>query len=101
MQAKAKSASSDLLGKSSSGSRCHPYHCADSASIQLYGGSLIPYLLDEAKGWALSIKELRRAVRGSKGHLSGSLTCLSLSWLHCLRQQQSQQPHHGPVRAAP
>jgi hypothetical protein len=32
-------------------------HC--SATLTLYGGKLVPYLLDESKGWAMDIDHLR------------------------------------------
>lgn len=43
-----------------------PQYPLYSAAIQLYGGSLLPYELDESKGWALSVDSLRAAVRAAR-----------------------------------
>ncbi len=34
--------------------------CQCSATLTLYGGKLVPYLLDEDKGWALDVEHLRQ-----------------------------------------
>eukprot|EP00600_Ochromonadales_sp_CCMP1393_P004919 CAMPEP_0174969904 /NCGR_PEP_ID=MMETSP0004_2-20121128/9043_1 /TAXON_ID=420556 /ORGANISM="Ochromonas sp., Strain CCMP1393" /LENGTH=484 /DNA_ID=CAMNT_0016219489 /DNA_START=1436 /DNA_END=2890 /DNA_ORIENTATION=+ len=39
-----------------------PQYPLYSASIDLYGGALVPYYLDEASGWGLDIAELQRSV---------------------------------------
>lgn len=39
-----------------------PQYPLYSASIQLYGGSLLPYYLDEESGWSMSIPELETAI---------------------------------------
>jgi glutamate--glyoxylate aminotransferase len=43
-----------------------PQYPLYSASIQLLGGTLLPYELDESKGWALSIESLRKAVASAR-----------------------------------
>jgi len=43
-----------------------PQYPLYSASIALYGGSLVPYMLDEAKGWSLSLESLRKAVKDAR-----------------------------------
>jgi glutamate--glyoxylate aminotransferase len=43
-----------------------PQYPLYSASIQLYGGSLVPYYLDEEAGWALNVAELRRATNAAR-----------------------------------
>jgi alanine transaminase len=43
-----------------------PQYPLYSASITLFGGSLLPYYLDESAGWALSINELDRALAEAK-----------------------------------
>uniref|UniRef100_A0A7R9Z8F2 Aminotransferase class I/classII large domain-containing protein n=1 Tax=Chlamydomonas euryale TaxID=1486919 RepID=A0A7R9Z8F2_9CHLO len=51
-----------------------PQYPLYSASIQLYGGSLVPYALDEDKGWALSTDSIRAAVvkaRNEGKHVRG------------------------------
>lgn len=39
-----------------------PQYPLYSACLALYGGTLLPYYLDESKDWALSIPELRQSV---------------------------------------
>ncbi len=36
-----------------------PQYPLYSATLSLYGGTLVPYLLDEARGWALDVGHLR------------------------------------------
>jgi len=43
-----------------------PQYPLYSASIALYGGQLVPYYLDEEKGWGLDINELRRSLEASR-----------------------------------
>ena len=42
-----------------------PQYPLYSASIPLYGGTAVPYYLDEANGWGLSINELEVCGFGS------------------------------------
>lgn len=46
-----------------------PQYPLYSATLTLYGGILVPYLLDEAKGWGLDVAHLREqlAVARSNG----------------------------------
>ena len=39
-----------------------PQYPLYSASIALYGGSLVPYSLDESKGWALDVASVEKAI---------------------------------------
>lgn len=43
-----------------------PQYPLYSASIQLYGGALVPYMLDESKNWGLSIEGLKEAVKTAR-----------------------------------
>jgi aspartate/methionine/tyrosine aminotransferase len=43
-----------------------PQYPLYTASIALYGGSAIPYELDEASEWSLSVETLERAIAGAK-----------------------------------
>ncbi|KAG1666676.1 hypothetical protein FOA52_013588 [Chlamydomonas sp. UWO 241] len=43
-----------------------PQYPLYSASIQLYGGALVPYMLDESTGWGLSIERLTAAVKSAR-----------------------------------
>jgi histidinol-phosphate/aromatic aminotransferase/cobyric acid decarboxylase-like protein len=43
-----------------------PQYPLYSASIALYGGSLIPYMLNEKEGWALDLNSLKNAVHGAR-----------------------------------
>jgi len=43
-----------------------PQYPLYSASIKLYGGSLVPYELDESKGWGLNVEALRKACSDAK-----------------------------------
>lgn len=43
-----------------------PQYPLYSASIQLYGGTLVPYQLNESKGWALSLESLKSAVKEAR-----------------------------------
>jgi len=43
-----------------------PQYPLYSASIKLYGGSLVPYMLNEKAGWALDIDALRTSVREAR-----------------------------------
>lgn len=46
-----------------------PQYPLYSASIALYGGSLVPYSLDESKGWALDVAGMAEAI--AKGRANG------------------------------
>lgn len=39
-----------------------PQYPLYSASIQLYGGTLVPYMLDEAQNWGMNMKNLKETV---------------------------------------
>jgi glutamate--glyoxylate aminotransferase len=43
-----------------------PQYPLYSASIALYGGQLVPYYLEEEKGWGLDIGELKRSLEASR-----------------------------------
>ncbi|KAF5744967.1 hypothetical protein HS088_TW07G00548 [Tripterygium wilfordii] len=43
-----------------------PQYPIYSASIALHGGSLVPYYLDEAKGWGLEVSELKKQLDYAK-----------------------------------
>ena len=43
-----------------------PQYPLYSASIALYGGTLVPYYLDEASGWAMNFANLKEAVENAK-----------------------------------
>eukprot|EP00271_Cylindrocystis_brebissonii_P005272 TRINITY_DN17230_c0_g1_i1.p1 TRINITY_DN17230_c0_g1~~TRINITY_DN17230_c0_g1_i1.p1 ORF type:complete len:580 (-),score=110.14 TRINITY_DN17230_c0_g1_i1:517-2256(-) len=43
-----------------------PQYPLYSASLALNGGTLLPYFLDEARGWALDVAELERAYREAR-----------------------------------
>lgn len=43
-----------------------PQYPLYSASIELYGGTLVPYYLDEESGWALNISELERSLQSAR-----------------------------------
>ncbi|KAG1680369.1 hypothetical protein FOA52_015460 [Chlamydomonas sp. UWO 241] len=43
-----------------------PQYPLYSASIQLYGGALVPYSLDEKSGWSLSTDSIRSAVKKAR-----------------------------------
>ncbi|KAF5832918.1 alanine aminotransferase-like protein [Dunaliella salina] len=43
-----------------------PQYPLYSASISLYGGSLVPYELDESKGWGMNIDTLKKAVQQAR-----------------------------------
>lgn len=43
-----------------------PQYPLYSASIALYGGELVPYYLDEDKGWALDMAEMRRSLEEAR-----------------------------------
>jgi len=43
-----------------------PQYPLYSASIALYGGQLVPYYLDEERGWALDMAEMRRSLETAK-----------------------------------
>ena len=43
-----------------------PQYPLYSASIALYGGELVPYYLDEEKGWALDLAEMRRSLQAAR-----------------------------------
>jgi len=43
-----------------------PQYPLYSASIALYGGSLVPYALDESKGWSLSLESLKKSVKEAR-----------------------------------
>jgi alanine transaminase len=43
-----------------------PQYPLYSASIALHGGSLVPYYLDEEKGWALEVSELKKQMENAR-----------------------------------
>eukprot|EP00775_Hariotina_reticulata_P006739 gene6739-6959_t len=43
-----------------------PQYPLYSASIQLYGGSLLPYMLDEGNNWGLSVDSVRAATKKAR-----------------------------------
>ncbi|KAJ1419889.1 nicotinanamine aminotransferase A [Ochromonadaceae sp. CCMP2298] len=43
-----------------------PQYPLYSATIDLYGGELVPYYLDEASGWGLDISELQRSLDSAR-----------------------------------
>ncbi len=43
-----------------------PQYPLYSAAITLYGGTMVGYQLDEHRGWALNLAELRRAIRTAR-----------------------------------
>lgn len=43
-----------------------PQYPLYSASIELYGGTLVPYYLDEENGWALNVSELQRSLKSAR-----------------------------------
>ncbi|XP_044497306.1 alanine aminotransferase 2-like isoform X2 [Mangifera indica] len=43
-----------------------PQYPLYSASIALHGGTLVPYYLDEARGWGLEISELKKQLEDAK-----------------------------------
>jgi glutamate--glyoxylate aminotransferase len=43
-----------------------PQYPLYSAAIALYGGELVPYYLDEAKGWSLNIDNLQQSIASAK-----------------------------------
>lgn len=49
---------------------CHPSYRLQyplySASIQLYGGTLLPYSLKEDKGWGMDLNEITRTVHDAR-----------------------------------
>lgn len=45
-----------------------PQYPLYSASIQLYGGTLLPYYLKEEKGWGMDIEGIRKSVRESRAN---------------------------------
>ncbi|PIA51744.1 hypothetical protein AQUCO_01100547v1 [Aquilegia coerulea] len=51
-----------------------PQYPLYSAAISLYGGSLVPYYLEETANWGLDIKNLRQSVVQAR---SNGITCLS------------------------
>ncbi|KAJ7522195.1 hypothetical protein O6H91_18G000700 [Diphasiastrum complanatum] len=53
-----------LLGSEKDGILCPiPQYPLYSASIAVHGGTMVPYYLDEANGWALEVTELRRQLK--------------------------------------
>lgn len=44
----------------------YPHYPLYSACVSLYGGTLLPYYLDEENGWALNINELKSALDGAR-----------------------------------
>eukprot|EP01024_Parvocaulis_polyphysoides_P064103 TRINITY_DN7435_c0_g1_i2.p1 TRINITY_DN7435_c0_g1~~TRINITY_DN7435_c0_g1_i2.p1 ORF type:complete len:546 (-),score=69.98 TRINITY_DN7435_c0_g1_i2:270-1826(-) len=73
-----------------------PQYPLYSASIALYGGSLVPYFLDEGQNWGLNITNLEKAISTAKSegkHVRGMVfinpgnptgTCLSKEMLQQL-----------------
>lgn len=58
-----------LIRDSNDGILCPiPQYPLYSASITLFGGTLLPYYLDESKGWSMSIDELNRALRSARAN---------------------------------
>lgn len=45
-----------------------PQYPLYSATIALYGGSLVPYYLDEAAGWGLDIPKLHESIRSARNN---------------------------------
>lgn len=43
-----------------------PQYPLYSATIELLGGTLVPYYLDEARGWGLSVTELRSSLHTAR-----------------------------------
>ena len=43
-----------------------PQYPLYSASIALYGGSLVPYALNEAAGWSLDVDSIRKAIKEAR-----------------------------------
>jgi glutamate--glyoxylate aminotransferase len=43
-----------------------PQYPLYSASIQLYGGTLVPYSLKEDKGWGMDLDEIRKTVKDAR-----------------------------------
>lgn len=43
-----------------------PQYPLYSATIQLYGGTLVPYYLDEENGWGMDVNELKKSVEDAK-----------------------------------
>ena len=43
-----------------------PQYPLYSASIQLYGGTLLPYNLKEQAGWSMDFNEIRRSVHDAR-----------------------------------
>ena len=43
-----------------------PQYPLYSASIALYGGTLVPYYLDEKNGWSMNIDELQRSLDAAR-----------------------------------
>jgi glutamate--glyoxylate aminotransferase len=43
-----------------------PQYPLYSASIQLYGGTLLPYNLKEASGWSMDFNEITRDVQAAR-----------------------------------
>ncbi len=41
-----------------------PQYPLYSATIKLYGGTLLPYFLEEGRGWQTTLAALKEAVRG-------------------------------------
>lgn len=47
-----------------------PQYPLYSACIELYGGSLVPYYLDEANGWTLDTEQLRKQVQEAEDEVT-------------------------------
>lgn len=59
-----------LLRSEGDGMMCPiPQYPLYSASLAMHGGTLVPYYLDESKGWAMTVEELEKAL--SKAEASG------------------------------
>ncbi|KAH9618361.1 hypothetical protein KSS87_017224, partial [Heliosperma pusillum] len=58
-----------LLRSEQDGIMCPiPQYPAYSATIALHGGTLVPYYLDEAKGWALEISDLQKQLDDARSN---------------------------------
>jgi alanine transaminase len=51
-----------------------PQYPLYSATLALYGGKLVPYLLDESKGWGLDMQHMREQLRQAQDQVRGRST---------------------------
>lgn len=56
-----------------------PQYPLYSASIALYGGTLVPYYLDEPNGWSLDISELQRSLNTARAE---GIVCRALVFIN-------------------